>query len=690
MNTALSRRFAASLALVAALVSPAALRAQDLPYSSGSTGTDGPLNVPTVFPNGGPRGGAVYNTAEGAAYYISSYYVWKTLNGATWTKVANLPKTDWDDGGYNSGQLCYDSTNEVIYALVYSVDYSSGNYGPKFYKLNTGNWEAVNNGFPTDDQNRDAWVHGRLVFHAANNTVVLFGVGPSCQQTWTFDGTVWTQQNPAASPPGRRNPQMAYDPVRNETLMFGGEGYADTWVWDGTTWTEMPFVITPPGMSNHGALWHPGYNGIAIPYTGRDLYVWNGTEWRMEHTSGAWSTESKAGFSSIYLPDSSEMLSITTNRTMTLKNNVWSFKAGNPYYIDMKTRPTGVFNYTDIMVPSGTTVKFLRNAANTPVIWLASGFVQIAGTVDVGGSGSEGGPGGYDGAAGLMVNGQGPGSGFPTDQMGGRYFGTYGNPQIEPLIGGSGGGRIDTSQESGGGGGGAILISATRDVQVTGNIVANGGNAGSYAGRIPNWWGGYFFTDWALYTGSGSGGAVKLVADRVFGVGSISANPGSACSGNYDGHGYYTPYPNRAGTVGRIRIEAYETDLVDNTSPLASSSTSPVWNNSSITGQLEYELNVTHVSGMEVRQPPTGQTGSPDVSFSTDQAVTVVVTGRNIPDGTEVKLMVSGNGINTTLPAASDPPVLMQSGGANFNVTIPAGLGNIQASAVFQKPAATP
>jgi hypothetical protein len=437
-------------------------------------------------------------------------------------------------------------------------------------------------------------------------------------------------------------------------VLFGGEGASDTWIWNGSAWAAKSPGFNPPSLSNCPSVWHPVYQGVAIAENERNLWVWNGTTWSLEHAAGTGSG-SLSGYSAAIMPETNEMIAITNNRVISMKDAAWSFKTGNPYFIDLKTRPSGVFNYTDILVPSGMTVKFLRNAANTPVIWLASGFVQIDGTVDVSGSESAGGPGGYDGADGLMVNGQGPGGGFPPDQIGGRYFGTYGNPQIEPLIGGSGGGRVYPYGNPGSGGGGAVLISASRDIQVNGSILANS----SYVyGQV----------------GSGSGGAIKLVADRIFGSGSLQAITGGSQ------YGYN-------GTPGRIRIEAYETDMVDNGSPLPSSSSSPVWDSGSIASQLEYELKVTHVAGLEVREPPTGQTSSPDVSFSTDQAVTVAVSGRNIPDGTQVKLSVSGNGINVTLPASGDAPVTMQSGGATFNVTIPAGLGNIQASAVFQKPA---
>lgn len=94
----------------------------------------------------------------------------------------------------------------------------------------------------------------------------------------------------------------------------------------------------------------------------------------------------------------------------------------------------GVLNYTTITIPSGVTVTFQRNAANTPVTMLAQGNISIAGTIRVNGDdavvggtsgswgvtpGSQGGPGGYNGGNGGIrgtypsngTAGQGPGGG---------------------------------------------------------------------------------------------------------------------------------------------------------------------------------------------------------------------------------------------------------------------------------------
>ena len=197
--------------------------------------------------------------------------------------------------------------------------------------------------------------------------------------------------------------------------------------------------------------------------------------------------------------------------------------------------PDGIFHCTTIDVRNGGILRFQRNDLNTPVYLLATGDVNIFGTVDVsGGRGTasiagQAGPGGFDGgapgSAGLPSgDGQGPGGGKggtsvdgateaggaghatqttqgPVDQRGG----TYGSPLLLQLEGGSGGGGVaaDTGW-GGGGGGGAILVASDSSIRHTGTIAARGGTA--LSGTIPN---------------TGSGGSVRLVAPVVFGNGWI-------------------------------------------------------------------------------------------------------------------------------------------------------------------------
>ncbi len=84
----------------------------------------------------------------------------------------------------------------------------------------------------------------------------LFGgsdeYGNDQNDTWTWDGLNWTQQNPANPPAARDGGAMAYDPALGQVVLFGGEqnpqspNYInDTWVWSGTTWTSVNFPNSP-------------------------------------------------------------------------------------------------------------------------------------------------------------------------------------------------------------------------------------------------------------------------------------------------------------------------------------------------------------------------------------------------------------------------------------------------------------
>ena len=91
-----------------------------------------------------------------------------------------------------------------------------------------------------------------MSFHSPTGDVVVFGGFNGAfedDDTWTFDGTSWTEASPANSPSARRGAAMASLPVSNNIVLFGGEDdgtvFDDTWVWNGVNWTTQTSVITP-------------------------------------------------------------------------------------------------------------------------------------------------------------------------------------------------------------------------------------------------------------------------------------------------------------------------------------------------------------------------------------------------------------------------------------------------------------
>lgn len=76
----------------------------------------------------------------------------------------------------------------------------------------------------------------RMAYDAERQVTVLFG-GETC----LWDGKAWTRVTPSGSPPDRAVHGLAYDPVRQRIVLYGGSRennrLSDLWEWDGRTWT---------------------------------------------------------------------------------------------------------------------------------------------------------------------------------------------------------------------------------------------------------------------------------------------------------------------------------------------------------------------------------------------------------------------------------------------------------------------
>jgi hypothetical protein len=76
-----------------------------------------------------------------------------------------------------------------------------------------------------------------MAFDSATDELVLFGGfdgSVNLNDTWTWDGSNWTEQASVTSPPVRSLAQMAYDPANEAIVLFSGNGPTveldDTWI----------------------------------------------------------------------------------------------------------------------------------------------------------------------------------------------------------------------------------------------------------------------------------------------------------------------------------------------------------------------------------------------------------------------------------------------------------------------------
>ncbi len=383
--------------------------------------------------------------------------------------------------------------------------------------------------------------------------------------------------------------------------------------------------------------------------------------------------------------------------------------------IELQLSPSGIFNFTTVNIPSGVTVTFAKNAGNTPVTILASGDVNIAGTIDINGGNSAdtsdtdltgdglpgiGGSGGFDGGHGGYSgsgtnndggHGQGPGGADSGRDItsnstgcggaGAGYNGNginftrtecahrpqggsaYGIDALMPLVGGSGGGGgsgIPTRFGSGGGGGGgAILIASSGTINLSGTVSAIGGSSGNTGINFSCSGAG----------GGGSGGAIRIIATTLTGTGTVSASAGIGDSGSA-----VILCLGTNGAPGRIRLETENMQFTAQTSPPFSfSGPSPIFV-PNLPGII-----FTSIAGIVAPGTPTG---SNDVILpeNTANPVEVILASSGIPAGGIITLTatpLTGSAISANSSA------IAADGSATVSINLPNGPSTLIASTTF-------
>ena len=133
-----------------------------------------------------------------------------------------------------------------------------------------------------------------MAFDPDTATTVLFG-GRSGDQilgdTWTWDGSTWTEQTPPASPPPLESAAMAYDAASHQLLLFGGAGRGDSRARPPGPGTAPPGprlnpTTTPPARSAPSLVYDPAtatavlFGGFAASGASLgDTWSWDGTTW---------------------------------------------------------------------------------------------------------------------------------------------------------------------------------------------------------------------------------------------------------------------------------------------------------------------------------------------------------------------------------------------------------------------------
>ncbi|MDR0181433.1 hypothetical protein [Lysobacter arvi] len=403
---------------------------------------------------------------------------------------------------------------------------------------------------------------------------------------------------------------------------------------------------------------------------------------------------------------------------------------------EVELPPSGILNYTTVNIPTGVTVKFKRNAANTPVYILASGDVTIAGTIDLRGDDAKdagtygdgaqgddgipgaGGAGGFEGGRGGRDDtqqrpaiirggaGLGPGGGaggiegadgcnattgyYKHAGIGGAYGSRalkvymyhcsmttpatdpYGSGLLQPLVGGSGGGGGRGGTNYPGSGGGGGGGAILIASSGTLRVTGSIDASGGDGGGVAG-------TGAGGQGAGGSGGGIRLVATTVTGTGTLNAPGGCVHYNNARRQrcGATGRSDELGGSEGRIRIEADAITYSGQSSPAyVRGGIAPVFLAS------VPSLRISSVAGQTVPAVPTG-TNDVTLPSSTTGPVVVTFETTNVPVGNTIQLRVipaygtASTAVSGALAGSASAAT------ASASVTLPQGPSALQATTTY-------
>ncbi len=247
------------------LVSIAALNSTSQTFLRGPSTTAGfvSMPVPTVPPPrvhataayDARRGRVVMYGGHDASFTVAPTETWE-WDGASWTVTQtptglarvrpNMTFSDRDGvimvGGSNSGNADMMKWDGATWTQVAPPDASLG------FRFTAG-----------------------LVYDEARDRIVLHGGNFDDDHTYEWDGMQWLDAAPTQSGGQRHNFGMAYDPLRQRTVIVGGHGFnsqnlPQALQYDGATWTSIP---EPGGQFGRGS------RMVFDPHRGRLVYLFD-------------------------------------------------------------------------------------------------------------------------------------------------------------------------------------------------------------------------------------------------------------------------------------------------------------------------------------------------------------------------------------------------------------------------------
>ncbi|QNI37759.1 NHL domain-containing protein [Edaphobacter albus] len=289
-----------------------------------------PVNAPS------PRGSAAvaYDAAHNQVVLfggtdnsvLGDTWVW---DGTNWTQKSptNSPPARM------GATMAYDAAHSQVVLFGGSANNNGNNL-----LADTWTWDGTNWTQQAPATSPAPVAYASMAYDAAHSQVVLFGGRDTSyaetNNTWTWNGSNWTQQTPVNSPSARYAATMAYDVAHSQVVLFGGtvssNRPSDTWTWDGTNWTQQTPANSPTGGTYYIAMAYDAAHNQTVlfgGFTGNNAtWAWDGTNWTQQSQTNA--PSGRTALSMAYDAAHSQVILFGGFSSSSAVNDTWAWKSG--------------------------------------------------------------------------------------------------------------------------------------------------------------------------------------------------------------------------------------------------------------------------------------------------------------------------------------------------------------------------
>lgn len=251
---------------------------------------------------------------------------------AQWTKMspANTPSKR------ANGAM----TADMVNAYAFGGNLNGTTFYNDLWRYNGTDWTELSKDGATGAPPARRW--GPVAYDFARSQILVFGgqdvAKAQLGDTWTWDGSKWTQHSVAVAPSPRRWHGMGYCFNTQRVILFGGfDGtniLDDTWAWDGKAWTKLATKTTPPARARQ-SMAHKREAKELVMYGGcangkspwgirSDMWMFDGSDWQQIATKNA-PYGSGVMTQAMYWDELRERMVIFGGYTSAERKDVWEF-----------------------------------------------------------------------------------------------------------------------------------------------------------------------------------------------------------------------------------------------------------------------------------------------------------------------------------------------------------------------------